>query len=140
MTADEMNIEDPDGNVLMFWGHVPGRRMEPARSAGVHAPLPRRRSRRPCLPTAPRRPLWLALRSPTGSRSSSTRSSSSRKAQNLQRNPKIALVIGGLSDGEERTVRTEGLADEPAGDELERLKQAYYHVYPDGPSRLRWPG
>jgi len=66
--------------------------------------------------------------------------SSSRKAQNLRRNPKIALVIGGLSGGEERTVQYEGVADEPAGDELERLKQAYYHVYPDGPSRLRWPG
>jgi len=66
--------------------------------------------------------------------------SSSRKAQNLRRNPKIALVIGGLSNGEERTVQYEGFADEPAGDELERLKQAYYHVYPDGPSRLSWPG
>jgi len=66
--------------------------------------------------------------------------SSSRKAQNLRRNPKIALVLGGLRDGEERTVQYEGVADEPAGDELERLKQAYYQVYPDGPSRLRWPG
>ena len=36
--------------------------------------------------------------------------SSSRKAQNLRRNPKIALVIGGLSDGEQRTVQYEGLA------------------------------
>ncbi len=66
--------------------------------------------------------------------------SSSRKAQNLRRNPKIALVIGGAGEGEERTVQYEGLADEPSGDELERLKQAYYHVYPDGPSRLSWPG
>ena len=49
-------------------------------------------------------------------------------------------MIGGLSDGEERTVQYEGFADEPAGDELERLKQAYYQVYPDGPSRLSWPG
>jgi len=66
--------------------------------------------------------------------------SSSRKAQNLRRNPKVALVIGGLSDGEERTVQYEGVADEPAGGELERLKQAYYQAYPDGPSRLSWPG
>ena len=66
--------------------------------------------------------------------------SSSRKAQNLRRNPKVALVIGGLSDGEERTVQYEGLADEPSGDELGRLKQTYYQVYPDGPSRLSWPG
>jgi general stress protein 26 len=66
--------------------------------------------------------------------------SSSRKAQNLRRNPKIALVIGGLSDDEERTVQYEGVADEAAGDELERLKLAYYQVYPDGPGRLSWPG
>jgi len=66
--------------------------------------------------------------------------SSSRKAQNLRRNPKIAFVIGGLADGEERTVQFEGVADEPAGEELERLKRIYYAVYPDGPSRLSWPG
>ena len=66
--------------------------------------------------------------------------SSSRKAQNLRRNPKIAFVIGGLADGEERTVQFEGVADEPAGEELERLKRIYYAVYPDGPSRLNWPG
>ena len=65
--------------------------------------------------------------------------SSSRKAQNLRRHSKVALVIGGLSDGEERTVQYEGVADEPGGDELERLKQACYQVYPDGPSRLSWP-
>ena len=35
---------------------------------------------------------------------------------------------------------TEGIADEPSGSELERLKQTYYTVYPDGPSRLHWPG
>lgn len=65
---------------------------------------------------------------------------SSRKAQNLRRNPHIALVIGGLAYGHERTVQYEGLADEPTGEELERLKRAYYQVYPDGPSRLTWPG
>jgi general stress protein 26 len=65
---------------------------------------------------------------------------SSRKAQNLRRNPKVAFVIGGLVDGEERTVQYEGLADEPTGEELERVKQAYYDVYPDGRSRLAWPG
>ena len=64
---------------------------------------------------------------------------SSRKAVNLRRNPKLALVIGGL-DGSERTVQYEGLADEPTGAELERLKAVYYAAYPDGPSRLAWPG
>lgn len=65
---------------------------------------------------------------------------STRKARNLRRNPKLALVIGGLSPGDERTVQYEGIADEPSGEELERLKGAYYAVYPDGPSRLSWTG
>ena len=65
---------------------------------------------------------------------------STRKAQNLRHNPRIALVIGGVSEGDERTVQYEGSADEPAGEELERLKAVYYDVYPDGPSRLSWPG
>jgi general stress protein 26 len=63
-----------------------------------------------------------------------------RKAQNLRTNPKIALVIGGLRAGDERTVQYEGIADEPSGPELEQLKQVYYTAYPDGPSRLSWPG
>jgi general stress protein 26 len=65
---------------------------------------------------------------------------STRKAQNLRRRPKIAFVIGGLDDGDERTVQYEGVADEPAGEELDRLKRAYYAVFPDGPSRASWPG
>jgi hypothetical protein len=65
---------------------------------------------------------------------------STRKAQNLRRNPKIALVIGGATPGEERTVQYEGIADEPSGAELEQLKQVYYTAYPEGPSRLSWPG
>ena len=65
---------------------------------------------------------------------------SSRKGQNLRRNNRIAFVIGGLVDGEEQTVQYEGIADEPTGAELERLKQVYYAAWPDGPSRLSWPG
>jgi general stress protein 26 len=65
---------------------------------------------------------------------------SSRKGQNLRRNNRIALVIGGLIDGEERTVQYEGVSDEPSGEELERLKRVYYAAWPDGPSRLSWPG
>jgi general stress protein 26 len=65
---------------------------------------------------------------------------STRKVQNLRRNPRIALVIGGLVKGDERTVQYEGIADEPEGSELERLKQVYYVAFPDGPSRLSWPG
>jgi len=65
---------------------------------------------------------------------------SSRKARNLRQNSRLALVIGGSNDGEEQTVQYEGIADEPSGAELERLKQVYYAAYPDGPSRLSWPG
>lgn len=65
---------------------------------------------------------------------------STRKAQNLRRNRRTALTIGGLTAGDERTVQLEGIADEPAGVELEALKQVYYAAYPDGPTRLSWPG
>ena len=65
---------------------------------------------------------------------------SSRKAANLRANPSIALVLGGLVPGEERTVQYEGHADEPEGGERDRLTAAYYAVYPDGRDRLSWPG
>jgi len=65
---------------------------------------------------------------------------SSRKARNLRQNSRLALVIGGSNDGDEQTVQYEGIANEPSGAELERLKQVYYAAYPDGPSRLSWPG
>jgi hypothetical protein len=65
---------------------------------------------------------------------------STRKAQNLRVNSKIALVIGGWVAGDERTVQYEGEADEPTGVELERIKRVYYAAYPDGPSRASWLG
>lgn len=65
---------------------------------------------------------------------------STRKMLNLRRNPRIALVIGGWSDGDERTVQYEGIADEPQGAERERITAAYYAAWPDGPSRASWPG
>ena len=64
----------------------------------------------------------------------------SRKAQNLRKNGRIALVIGGLSSGDERTVQYEGTADEPAGAELESLKEIYFARFPDGRDRQKWPG
>jgi general stress protein 26 len=63
-----------------------------------------------------------------------------RKARNLRQNPRVALVIGGWTPGDERTVQYEGVADEPSGPELERSKAAYYAAYPDGPDRVSWPG
>ena len=50
---------------------------------------------------------------------------STRKARNLRQDSQLALVIGGSNDGDERTVQYKGLADEPSGAELERLKQVY---------------
>jgi hypothetical protein len=63
-----------------------------------------------------------------------------RKVQNLRQNPRIALVIGGLREGEERTVQFEGVADEPRGETLERLKEQYFARFPDGRERQAWPG
>jgi pyridoxine/pyridoxamine 5'-phosphate oxidase len=63
----------------------------------------------------------------------------SRKACNLERDARIALVIGG-SDGGERTVQYEGVADRPAGAELDDIRERYFQVFPDGRDRLAWPG
>ncbi|MCC7008827.1 MAG: pyridoxamine 5'-phosphate oxidase family protein [Acidobacteria bacterium] len=64
---------------------------------------------------------------------------STRKAHNLRANPAIALVIGGWGE-DARTVQYEGIVDEPKGEELERLKAAYFKVFPEGPSRQALPG
>lgn len=66
--------------------------------------------------------------------------STTRKVSNLRGNGRCALVIGGLAAGDERTVQYEGVADEPGGAELERLKNLYFGVFPDGRERQRWPG
>ena len=63
-----------------------------------------------------------------------------RKARNLRRSPFAALVVGGWAPGGERTVQYEGVADEPSGPDLDRLKEAYFAAWPDGPSRADWPG
>jgi len=50
-----------------------------------------------------------------------------RKIPNLRRNPSVAFVIGGLVDGDECTVQYEGVADEPKGADLDRLKELYFN-------------
>ena len=62
---------------------------------------------------------------------------STRKVMNLRRNPRIAVVIGWE---DEQTVQIEGVADEPTGPELARLKAVYFEAYPDGVDREKWPG
>jgi hypothetical protein len=60
----------------------------------------------------------------------------SRKAANLRANPLIALVVGW---DDEQTVQLEGMADEPTGDDLARLKRTYFDKFPDGVQREALP-
>jgi len=62
---------------------------------------------------------------------------STRKAANLTRDPRIAVVIGW---DDAQTVQLEGIADQPTGDERARLQRAYFDRFPDGPTRASWPG
>jgi len=61
---------------------------------------------------------------------------STRKCANLRRDPRTALVVW----DEACTLQIEGLADEPAGEELARLKRVYFERFADGPERESWPG
>src|SRR5439155_15822174 len=49
-----------------------------------------------------------------------------RQGYDRRRKAEAGFVIGGLSSGDERTVQYEGLADEPGGAELTRLKELYF--------------
>lgn len=61
---------------------------------------------------------------------------STRKAQNLRRDPRIAVVVW----SGEQTLQLEGVADEPTGEDLLRLKRIYLAAFPDGVERESWPG
>lgn len=65
---------------------------------------------------------------------------STRKTVNLRHNPAIALTLGSTSDSSERSAQIEGIADEPRGDDLNRLLDLYFERFPDGRDRQRWPG
>ena len=58
-----------------------------------------------------------------------------RKAANLRREPRIAMVMW----HEAATAQIEGIADEPTGDELARIKKIYFATFADGPTRESWP-
>lgn len=62
---------------------------------------------------------------------------SSRKWENLQHFNKVAVVIGGW-DNSETTLQYEGIADEPTGQELERIQSVYFAAFPEGRDRLEW--
>jgi hypothetical protein len=57
---------------------------------------------------------------------------SSRKCQNLRANPRVAFVVGW---DDSQTAQLEGIADEPTGADLERLKTLYFARFPDGRAR-----
>jgi PPOX class probable F420-dependent enzyme len=58
-----------------------------------------------------------------------------RKMTNLRRDPRVAITVGW---DDEQTAQIEGVADEPSGDDLARLKDVYFGVYPDGVERQAW--
>jgi general stress protein 26 len=60
-----------------------------------------------------------------------------RKVTNLRRNHRIALVVGW---DDEQTVQIDGVADEPRGADLDRLKKVYFATWPDGVERESWQG
>jgi hypothetical protein len=62
-----------------------------------------------------------------------------RKTGNLLRDPRIALVIGGTTVGDERTVQYEGTVDTPSGSELHDFQRDYFSVLPDGRRRSKLP-
>ena len=62
---------------------------------------------------------------------------SSRKYGNLMAKPACSFAIGWEG---EVTVQFEGEAREAMGAELGYYQQVYFEKWPDGPSRLTWPG
>ena len=64
---------------------------------------------------------------------------SSRKYANLVAQPACSCVIGGWGKGEQ-TAQCEGVAEELKPGSLEHYQQIYFAAWPDGPSRLDWPG
>jgi len=61
---------------------------------------------------------------------------SSRKHQNLLREPRAALVFSGPG---ERTLQCEGQASQLTASDT-TFREAYYAAWPDAPSRADWPG
>jgi GNAT superfamily N-acetyltransferase len=62
------------------------------------------------------------------------------KATNLRARPRAALVLGSVAADAQMTVQLEGIADEPSGADLERLKTLHFDRFLDGPARQAWKG
>jgi len=61
----------------------------------------------------------------------------SRKYPNLIAKPDCSFVFGWTG---EQTVQYEGTAEELTGERLKHYQEVYFHFWPDGPTRLSWPG
>lgn len=61
----------------------------------------------------------------------------SRKYPNLIERPRCSFVVGWSG---EQTIQFEGVAEEPTGAALKSYQQVYFATWPDGPSRMNWPG
>ena len=62
-----------------------------------------------------------------------------RKAANLRARPHAALVLGRVDADAQVTIQVEGVADEPGGAELARLKALYFERFVDGrPDKSRY--
>lgn len=59
----------------------------------------------------------------------------SRKGQNIRRDARVAFVV---TEGEQ-TFQLEGIADEPRGEDRDRLVAVYLAAFPDGLQRQAWP-
>jgi hypothetical protein len=64
---------------------------------------------------------------------------SSRKYPNLISRPTCSFVVGGWG-ASEQTLQYEGQAEELKPPELERYQEIYFKAWPDGPTRMSWPG
>jgi hypothetical protein len=63
-----------------------------------------------------------------------------RKYRNMMANARVSFTVGNTAGyGDERTVQYEGVAEELAGDSLERLRPVYFATWPDGVDRQQWP-
>jgi len=63
--------------------------------------------------------------------------SETRKFGNIERDPRVALVIG--CDGQE-TLQYEGLAEFPVGKRLELARETFIAAFPSKASDEHWPG
>jgi hypothetical protein len=63
-----------------------------------------------------------------------------RKYRSMMANPLVSFTAGNTAGyGDERTLQYEGVAEELAGEPLERLRPVYFATWPDGVERVQWP-